>query len=154
VFFLRVFASSRELNAPDSGTARCGCGQWARARGSEPEGVLPPHPRPLSRCGGEGGLVGSFQLAVFSWQFSVAVCFFFASSRELNSPDSRTARCGSGQRGMSAGQRARGCVAPSPPTPLPLRHCCLHKPAYPVRMRKCKGLPSKRVSSPASIDVT
>ena len=31
------------------------------------EGVLPPHPRPLSPCGGEGGL----WFSVFSFQFSV-----------------------------------------------------------------------------------
>ncbi len=65
------FASSRELNSPDSRTARCGSGH---------EGVLPPHPRPLSGCGGEGGLVASFQFSILSSQLAVVVCFSLCGS--------------------------------------------------------------------------
>ena len=118
MFFLRVFASSRELSTKDSGSARCGCGQWARARGSEHEGVLPPHPRPLSPCGGEGGLVGSFQLAVFS--SGVFFLRVFASSRELNTKDSGTARCGCGQWARARGSEHEGVW---PPHPRPLSGC-------------------------------
>ena len=75
-----------------------------RGGGGALQGVLPPHPRPLSPFGGEGGS------SVFSFQSGGQ----FAASR-------RALRCWVLWGACVAVVARCRCVAPSPPTPLPLR---------------------------------
>gem|GEM_PF-2719518 len=85
------------------------------------EGVLPPHPRPLSPCGGEGGIL------VFSFQFSVFSCggvgevfavrgFIFAAGVLSSLLDSREAA-------KLRRETLGGVEGVLPPHPRPLSPC-------------------------------
>ena len=91
---VRGLGVSGQLSVGGGCGCGCGCGF---------EGGLPPHPRPLSPCGGEGGI------CVVSCQCGVFFLRVFAASRELNVIDLRSAQRGSEHECERGHGRGRWC---------------------------------------------